>query len=110
MLQEISEKCNWKKHRNNYMVSWKLVKSERMVGEGITYPQERVRRSIGESGGKMSFLGKLIELFLKKLINSKTVGIEFFIEFGSLGGREGSGEEKVIEVIRLGKFRHVQLL
>jgi hypothetical protein len=31
-----------------------------MVGEGITYPQEKVRGSIGESGVKMPILGKLI--------------------------------------------------
>jgi hypothetical protein len=31
-----------------------------MVGEGITGPQERVRRSIGESGGKLGFFGKII--------------------------------------------------
>jgi hypothetical protein len=31
-----------------------------MVGEGITGPQEKVRGSIGESGGKVGFFRKFI--------------------------------------------------
>jgi hypothetical protein len=31
-----------------------------MVGEGITGPQEKVRGSIGETGGKLGFFGKNI--------------------------------------------------
>jgi hypothetical protein len=31
-----------------------------MVGEGITGPQEKVRGSIRESGGKLRFFGKYI--------------------------------------------------
>jgi hypothetical protein len=53
-----------------------------MVGEGITGPQEKVRRSIGESGGKSLFFGNFIVLFLLELIYFKLIEIVLFEEMG----------------------------
>ena len=41
-----------------------------MVGEGITEGGEKVGGRLGESRGKLLILGKLIDLFLRKLIFS----------------------------------------